>query len=356
MSTVGAAASSQFVTRGPDEVAARVDAWEAALAGPGRALLSYHTRWLLVLRDGLGHAPYGIEAVAEGQVVGLLPLSLVRSRLFGRFLVGLPYLNYGGVQAADPRVAAGLIGRAVELADRLDVRYLELRHEQEHLHPSLGDKLTAKVHMRMNLPETSDALWKQLDPKVRNQVRKGEQQQFDIQWGGVELLNDFFAVFSRNMRDLGTPTFGRPLFRAILEQFPEQAELCVLRIGGTPVASALLTHGYGVTEVPSASSLRAYHATNANMLMYWQLLCRAIQRRQPVFDFGRSSRDSGTFRFKKQWGAQPYPAVWQYYVRKGRVGDMRPDNRKYNMLIRVWRRLPVGLTRLLGPMIVRGIP
>jgi FemAB-related protein (PEP-CTERM system-associated) len=172
----------------------------------------------------------------------------------------------------------------------------------------------------------------------------------------VELLNEFYAVFSQNMRDLGTPVFSRRLFQSILRQFPEDAELCVVRLDRRPVAAALLVHGECVTEVPSASSLRAYNSLNANMLMYWHLLQRAIQRGQAQFDFGRSTVDGNTFRFKKQWGAKSEPAVWQYYVRKGDVGDMRLENGKYDRMVRIWQRLPVGLTRLVGPWVVRGIP
>jgi FemAB-related protein (PEP-CTERM system-associated) len=158
------------------------------------------------------------------------------------------------------------------------------------------------------------------------------------------------------MRDLGTPAFGRGLFAAILRQFPGAAELCVVRDGARPAAAALLLHGRGVTEVPSASSLRAYNPACVNMLLYWHLLERACDRGQEVFDFGRSTEDGPTYRFKKQWGAAPAPSEWQYYLRSGTIGDMRPDHPKYRRVIRVWQRLPLAVTRRLGPVIVRGIP
>jgi hypothetical protein len=111
-----------------------------------------------------------------------------------------------------------------------------------------------------------------------------------------------------------------------------------------------------VTEVPSASSLKEYNPTNVNMLMYWHLLQRAIERGQQVFDFGRSTIDGATFRFKKQWGADPHAATWQYHVLRGVVGEMRPDNPKYQRAIRIWQRLPLAVTRWLGPIVIRGIP
>jgi FemAB-related protein (PEP-CTERM system-associated) len=163
-------------------------------------------------------------------------------------------------------------------------------------------------------------------------------------------------VFSQNMRDLGTPVYGKRLFETILGTFPDEAEICVVRLDRSPVGAALLLHGRGITEVPSASSLREHNATCANMLMYWHLLERAILRGQSVFDFGRSTVGSGTHRFKEQWGAAPHPAIWRYHVRRGTVGDMRPDNPSYQRMIALWKKLPLGLTRLIGPRIVRGIP
>jgi FemAB-related protein (PEP-CTERM system-associated) len=328
---------------------------EFATAG-GRVPLSRHPGWLPVLRRGLGHVPFALEAVRGGRTVGTVNLAFVHSYLFGRFLVSLPYLNTGGVLTTDARAARALTDQAVELADRLKVRYLELRHEWAQDHPALGDRRSDKVHMRLELPATAGALWDQLSAKVRNQVRKGQKHGFTIRWGGPELLGDFYRVFSRNMRDLGTPAFGSRLFAAVLDQFPDRSELCVVHSGDTPVATALLLHGWGVTEVPSASSLRSFNPTCVNMLMYWSLLERAVARGQEVFDFGRSSEGGPTFQFKKQWGATPFPAEWQYYLRRGTIGDMRPDNPRYDLMIRTWRRMPLFVTRAIGPRIVRGIP
>jgi FemAB-related protein (PEP-CTERM system-associated) len=329
---------------------------EFTLAGDAPAALSRHPGWLRVLQSAFGHEVYALEAQANGQTCGFLPLAYVSSFLFGRFLVSLPYLNSNGVAAASPDVQTRLIDRAVELAGELNVRYLELRHENPVEHPALNGKNISKVHMRLDLPDFPGPLWNGFDPKVRNQVRKGEKSGLTVAWGAHDLLSEFYQVMSHNMRDLGTPIYSHRLFAAILDEFPGQAELCVVRKDEMPAATALLLHGNGVTEVPSASALREYNSTCANMFMYWQLLDRAVQRRQRVFDFGRSTVDGPTFKFKKQWGAKSYPATWQYAVRQGTVGDMRPDNPRYQRMIRLWQRLPVRVTQYIGPPIVRGIP
>lgn len=318
--------------------------------------LGKHPAWLGVLQRAFGHEVYAVEATAGGRTCGFLPLAHVSSMLFGRFLVSLPYLNTNGVVAPSADVQAQLVSRAVTLADELNVRYLELRHEAPVDHPDLNAALTSKVHMRLALPATAEKLWKGFDPKVRNQVRKGEKQGFAVAWGGAELLDGFYAVLSENMRDLGTPVYGKGLFREILATFPGDAEICLVRDGGKPIAAALLLHGWGTTEVPTASALKSYNPSCANMMMYWKLLERAVERRQKQFDFGRSTTEGPTFKYKKQWGAEPYPAVWQYAMKEGTATEMRPDNPRYQRAIRVWQRLPVRLTQVLGPVIVRGIP
>jgi serine/alanine adding enzyme len=330
--------------------------WNDLTGQLGERSPSRRLEWLQILQQGLAQRPLLLEAKCEGKTVGMLPLALLDTFLFGKFLVGLPYLNVGGVAALDDATAQQLIDAAVELSDQSDVRHLELRHETAIPHPAFNHQLTEKVHMRLSLPPKADELWKSIGPKVRNQVRKAEKEGLEVAWGRGELLREFYSVYSHNMRDLGTPVFGRRLFQSILGNLGESAEICVARYRGRAVAAALLIHGASVTEVPSASSLRHWNHLNGNMLVYWHLLKRAIERGQSVFDFGRSSAGSSTYRFKSQWGATPHPAVWQYYVRRGNVSDMRPNNPKNQRRIAVWKRLPVWLTRIAGPPIVRGIP
>ena len=377
-------------------VTAHPRGWNEYLAAHGYAGFHQSPEWSQALSRGLDHPSFFLQATLGKRLVGVLPLQLVESRLFGRFLVSLPYLNTAGVVADSDTAATVLADRAIELADVLDVKHLELRHERAVEHPKLVNGVTDKVHMRMPLPSTSDELWEGIKAKVRNQIRKAQKTDgFSVHWGREELLSEFYDIFCRNMRDLGTPPFSQRLFAEILAAFSHPtsrraggvsppvsdtsefdlhaqstggltpparqndegfAEICVVRLHGRAVASGLLVHGPGTTQVPSASSLREFNSSNANMLLYWNLLTRAIERGQREFDFGRSTRDGGTYKFKAQWGATEHPAVWQHYVRHGNAGDMRPSNGKFQMLIQIWQRLPVWLTRLIGPAIVRGIP
>ncbi|MEX0774949.1 MAG: FemAB family XrtA/PEP-CTERM system-associated protein [Phycisphaeraceae bacterium] len=372
-------------------VVAEVAAYVAAAGTETGACEEHDPRWLAVLREGLGHRPMMLVARGDSQcdirnpksnmqgdtrrcaqsgsasacrvenpkseISGYLPLALVASRLFGRFLVSLPYLNRGGVVADDAATAVDLIDKAAELADQLDVQYLELRHGQPIAHPRLNAQRDEKKRMVLELPRDADALWKDLDAKVRNQVRKGDKHELTLRWGGLDVLDAFYDIFAVNMRDLGTPVFPRKLFAAILTHFKGEAELAVADCQNQPVAAALLIHSQrGSTQVPSASALRQFNHTNANMWMYHRLLLRAIERGSREFDFGRSSQDAGTYRFKKQWGAEPRETVWQYHQRRGDINSMRPDNPRYQRRIALWQKMPVWATRLIGPSIVKGIP
>ncbi|MCC7147496.1 MAG: FemAB family PEP-CTERM system-associated protein [Phycisphaeraceae bacterium] len=346
----------------------------ADLAWP--ACPEHDPRWLNVLRQSLGHQPYFLiargdpspVAAAPGgkgrEIRGYLPLALVQSRLFGRFLVSLPYLNRAGLVAADALAAAAMVDRAVQLADQLNVAYLELRHQGQALdHPALTHRRDEKYRMLLNLPASPEDLWNGLDAKVRNQIRKAQKSELTVCFGGQELLAEFYRIFSVNMRDLGTPVYSRRLFADMLAAFPEAAELAVVRTKKKEAAAAaLLIHQSATaaepacTQVPSASCLREFNPICANMWMYHQLLLRGMQRGSAAFDFGRSTLDGGTYRFKKQWGAGPQPTIWQYYLRRGDFSRMRPDHPGNQWKIALWQKLPVRVTQLLGPAIVRGIP
>ena len=332
------------------------DGWDNYLWSFGCDGFHLRSEWAHIFQTALRHEPRFLWATMSDSIVGVLPLMSVSGPIFGSFLASQPYLNTGGVLADSPEIAARLIDQAVVLADEQDVKHLELRHEQRIEHPRLNAESSEKVHMRLSLPDTADELWDSLKSKVRSQVRKPRNdERLTVEFGRDDQLPHFYDIFCRNMRDLGTPPYPRALFREILRHFTE-AEICTVRFDAEPVASGLLIHGPGTTLIPSASSLREFNKSSCNMLMYWHALARAIERGQQCFDFGRSSVDAGTHKFKKQWGSQEFPAVWQYYGRKGSVSDARPNSGRYDRLIETWKKLPVWLTKLVGPSIVRGIP
>ena len=331
--------------------------WNDHLTRWGYEGFHLRTEWSTIFANAFRHRPWFLWTEQDRRITGVLPLMHISGPIFGSFLVSQPYLNTGGVLADTPDVASQLIDGAVALADSLNVKHLELRHERHVKHERLNSMNTEKVHMRLELPSTVDELWMGLKSKLRSQVKKPlNDSSLTVAFGHLDQLDTFYRVFCRNMRDLGTPPFSKKLFGEMLTQFGDAAEICTVSQNGTPIASGFLLHGPEVTLIPSASSLREYNHTACNMLMYWHALKRSVERGQRAFDFGRSSHHSGTWKFKQQWGAEEYPAIWQYCLRKGDIGDVRPSSGKFDKVIAVWQKLPVWLTRLIGPEIVRGIP
>jgi FemAB-related protein (PEP-CTERM system-associated) len=320
------------------------------------ATANHRTAWLTILARGLGHRPMSLSAWRDGQCIGWLPLVETRSLFFGRHLVSLPYVNEAGLLADESRTRTQLIEHAEALGHKRSCRFVELRNRQPIDQPGCRAVRTDKKRMLAELPGSTDDMWSRINCKVRNQVRKAQKHDLDIMFGGDELLEGFYHVFARNMRDLGTPTFPRRLFAAMLEHLGDDAELCLVSQSNQPIGGAILVYHRDLAEVPSASTLRAYNHTCANMLMYWQLISRAIERGAAWFDFGRSSEGCGTYRFKKQWTAQPHDTGWQQIAL---VDDARPitkEDDRFGMAVALWKRMPVWLTRVAGPPIVRGIP
>jgi FemAB-related protein (PEP-CTERM system-associated) len=328
---------------------------EYVQAFPGSSI--YHlSAWKRVLEPSLGHPAYYLYAEDEDKgLVGVLPLTHMKSWLFGSRLISLPCFNYGGVCAGDSAVQMALIRQAMEIARTVGAQHIELRQAESY--PWQLPVKQHRVAMVLDLPGSWSALWQGFSAKLRNQIRKGEQQGFEFRQGGEEELESFYQVFSRNMRDLGTPVQGKKLFQAVLATFPERARICTVYRGAKPLASGLVLGFRDTLEIPWASSLREYNSSCANMLLYWGVLRYACDAGYAFFDFGRSAPCSGTCRFKAQWGAKPRPLYWYYWLREG--GDLpalHPENPKYHLAIQLWKRMPLPLSRALGPLLARSMP
>jgi FemAB-related protein (PEP-CTERM system-associated) len=330
-------------------------AWDDYVCCRPEASVYHRAAWAGLLQRVFGHRTHYLAACAGDQIVGVLPLVLFKTPLFGRFTVSMPFVNAGGIVADSSEAARALLAAAIDTTKSARGSYLELRHTCR-LFPDLP-VLTHKVEMILPLQATIDDQWRLLDRKLRNQVRKAEKSGLTVVRGGLELLDSFHEVLARNMRDLGSPFHAKRFFAEILQAFPERTRLLCVRLGAVPVAASLVIwHGADI-EVPWASSLRAYNSLCPNVLLYWDMLRFSIEQRFARFDFGRSTPKEGTFNFKQQWGAEAHPLFWEYWVRANRpLPDRSPKNTKFSTAIAAWRRLPLGVTNTLGPLIVRGIP
>lgn len=329
-------------------------AWARYVDAHPQATLYHSLAWRRVVHVAFGHQTHYLYAHRGGRVTGVLPLARLCSRLFGDFLVSLPQVNYGGALADSAETAVALMEAAGARAAALGCRHVELRDTAARADWPVR---TDKVVMELALPASVDELWARFDSKLRAQIRRADKEGVQIVRGGAELLPEFYTVFARNMRDLGTPVYARGFFAAIAAGFPQATTLVVCRLGGRAVAAGFLLRHRERVEIPWAASVREYNRLGVNMALYWAALRAAIGQGCRVFDYGRSTVDSGTYRFKKQWGAVPRPLYWHYWLNDGvAMPALTPGNPKYRRAIAAWQRLPLFVANRLGPMLVKHLP
>lgn len=327
--------------------------WNEFLAARPQYALSHHLGW-----DGV-YAAYRLPAFRlaawrDDRLVGVLPLAAQRSRLFGSQLVSLPWLDAAGVLAEDEAARSALLQAALELARSSRLAQVQLRQrERVAAWPHCRED---KVLMRLELEAEPEALWKRFNPKVRNQVRKAEKSGLCMTTGGAELLDELYAVYSENMRDLGSPSHSRRLLAAVLSSFVGQARIHVARVEGQLAGAGLTLHGPEQVEIPWASSFRRFNALCVNHLLYWHILAQACRDGARWFHFGRSTLESGTYHFKKQWGAEPVPLYWHLFRSDGRTPDTTPPQEGHGKAVAVWTRLPLWITRRAGPWLMAQLP
>ena len=329
--------------------------WNRYVDSNPAASIYHRSEWKALIHSVFGHDCYYFYAHNNNaEIVGVLPLVRLKSRLFGDFIISMPYFNYGGPIANSLSIEQKLIQAANNQAKNLGVNHVEYRDDiaREELVVR-----TEKVNMILSLPDTHDNLFNTFTSKLRSQIKRSQREGTQVSFGGKECLDDFYTVFARNMRDLGTPVYGKSFFNEILQSFAEHSKIIVIRIGNRPVAAAFLLGYKDTLEIPWASTIKDVNHLSINMLLYWEILKFAIENRYRYFDFGRSSKDSGTFRFKQQWGAQPKQLYWHYWLAEDvELPKLNPDNPKYALAISVWKRVPIFITKRLGPLIVRNLP
>ena len=290
----------------------------------------------------------------ENETIGVLPIALTHSRLFGNYAVSLPYFNYGGPIGIADNVEDALIQHAYAQLRDWKVDYLELRDVKKRgQYHAREDKVCMKLSLQPF--DSIDNLFLSLNAKVRSQAKKSLRDGLEVSWGGLELVEDYYRVFAHHMRDLGTPVYAKSFFTSILETFPNDAHLVVGYIDQKPVSCAFLLEHNNRWEIPWASTLRSAHRHNANMALYARILEEVIARKGTQFDFGRSSKDAPTYKFKKQWGAVEQQLYW-YYSDPSRAQGLTTENAKFSLAIKAWQKLPVGVSKLIGPSIVRNLP
>ena len=328
--------------------------WERYVEELPAAGFFHRIGWLKVVQRTYGHNPFYLVATNGDEVHGILPLFLVSSPMFGRILASDVFTSYGGVCADDSEVERGLMEEAARLAISQGVSYLEIKNIKkiEGIDRRWQTK-TDYCTLILDLQTGAESVWKSWQSKIRNNVRKAMKLGIKVERGS-HLLDDFYSLLALNMRRLGTPVHNKKFYQNIIQEFPEGATLFVAKISDQPVATAITVGFKKHIQAYISASLSDFVHLKPNELLYWEIIQYACDRGYQYLDFGRSTWESGTFEFKKHLGASPMPLYYEYYLNRSKtIPRIHQANRNYKLAIAVWRRLPLAVTKALGPHLIK---
>jgi FemAB-related protein (PEP-CTERM system-associated) len=322
--------------------------WDEFVRSNACGTFFHLSAWKSLIEAELGHKAHYLLCEANGLIEGVLPIVHIKSRLFGNSLISIPFLVYGGAVTSSAVALDELLAAAKSLADELGVDYLELRNRE----PLPGDWHTKSTYVtfRKKLDPDPEENLKAIPRKQRAMIRKG------INAGLIaeedQDVKRLYRAMLECKRNLGTPFFGESWLRAIKQAFKDDAEIITVVKDERTVCS-VMSFRYGDEVLPyyGGGGVLA-RDLKGNDFMYWEVMKRACVNGIQVFDYGRSTVNTGAYRFKKHWGFEPQPLHYQYHFVKCReVPNLNPSNPRYEFLIRRWRQLPLAVAGVLGPRI-----
>jgi len=323
--------------------------WDGFVTSHPAGTLFHLFGWGEVIAEAFGQTPHYLIAERSGSVVGVLPLVHKRSRLFGDGLISTPYCSYGGAVAEDDAIARQLEDRAAAIGRELAVGSVEMRNR----HPRRDDWLRVDsiyATFRRPIPATDDLVIRSVSSKGRrHELKKSLRRElaFVIEPG----IDDFYAMLSESYRNLGTPIFSKRYFALLHAKFERNIEIYVVSDREGPLTASMAFYFRDdVHPVYTGGGHRA-RAAQANDFLYLRMMGRARERGATIFDFGRSKRGTGSFDNKRHWGFEPEPLAYEYkLITRTEPPNLNPMNPKYKLMVDVWQRLPLGLSRLVGPL------
>ena len=325
--------------------------WDSYVSDSPNASFFHLISWKDIISRYSNHVPYYLYAFDHDKICGILPLFLSKNIFWGSALISIPFAVYGGVCGDTSAIEKALIDHGKEIAKQMNVDYLELRH---YSHKSFDSFISKDLYVTFvkELPVSADALWNILDRKARGAVRKGVKCGLKAEFNN-ERLKEFYNILSISYRNLGSPIISMKYLESLINCFSDRIKLLCIDHNHKMI-SGVLTFFSNKSVMPYyGGSLPEAAQHSANNFMYWELMKLACDQGFKYFDFGRSRIGSGSFNFKKNWGIEPKPLYYDYFlVGKKELPNFSPSNSKFAIARRIWHRLPLKLTTYLGPKLV----
>ena len=330
------------------------EAWDEYVLKSDNSSFYHQIGWKKVVERTYGYKPVYLVAKEGEEIKGVLPLFLMKSIIFGKKLVSVPFGPYGGVCADNNIATEMLTEEAKKIVKEEDLDYLELRNFVKCNNNEFATN-DSYVTFIINLSPDTQTVWNKIKRDKRRNVKKAKNTGLKMDWDAT--VEDFYKVHARTMRDLGTPTHGLKFFKAILEEFPNNAKVITVEYEGEQICCQLLFF-YKETEIAVwGSSLDEYKAYHPDQLSNWEIIKYGCEKGFKYFDFGRCLRDTGVYSYKERWGGYPKQLYYQYYLNGvSKMPDTSQSNPKRQRFAKVWRKLPLRLATTAGPLLRKGIP
>ena len=316
----------------------------------------YHKyAWLLSTEQAYGHKALAWIAESNNQIVGILPSVFIKPPLKSGKLSSLPFCDVGGALANSDEINQELLNTALAYCQQNNISVFEHRQsiELSKNTPEVLDNAN-KVRMVLTLPETSDALFTGFKSKLRSQIRKAEKNGLTSSLGrDKKHIDGFYEVFSRNMRDLGSPVHSKKWFEEIVSNYQDNMIISNIYKDETVVGAGIVLFNGEHCAIPWASTNADFNRLAPNMLLYWSLLSFAADNNFSSFDFGRSTPGEGTYKFKQQWGCEPIALDWKTFKQSQLLPEVASTGKGKlrDTVEQVWKKLPVNTSVMLGPAI-----
>ena len=332
--------------------------WDKFVAAHTQGSFFHLSGWGKVVRDVYGYEPIYLTARRKGDLVGVLPLVDVKAPLLGRSMISTPFTVGGGPLVEDEDVLDALLSKAVSIGEEAGVKYVECR---SNFAAREGWRAKTGVYsgFHIDLIEDEAAQLSAVPRKRRAEIRKAiaaeKEGDLTIRYNGS--VDEFYQLYAASLLRLGTPVFPKRFLDAVCAAFGDAIEIAVVEQEGALVAALLSFHfrdsvlPYYAGAGPAARKARAFD------FLYWSVMRRATARGAQRFDFGRSKIGSGSYDYKKLWGAVETPLTYQVrLVTADKIANINPNNPKFALLSKLWPRLPLPAANALGPLLAPNFP
>jgi FemAB-related protein (PEP-CTERM system-associated) len=342
-------------------VVADQSVWDEYVDGHKDASPYHRFAWILSVEQAYQHKNVSLLAFNEEKLVGVLPCIKMQRPFSKPSYCALPYCDLGHGLANDANILQALQNEALALLECEGGNIFDYR---DSVNTSPSNELAGKkVRMVLSLPSGSEALMASFKSKLRSQIRKAQKNGLTYVIANNQTqIDDFYQIFAINMRKLGSPVHSKKWFECLFNHYAQHSVLSVVYSNKVPVGAGMVLRTANKVAIPWASTVTKYNKLAPNMMLYWSLLEHVSDLGCTEFDFGRSTYDQGTYKFKRQWGAEPVPLAWSNLVpnlvpSQTTITESNTGNVKHirTLVEKTWSSLPLGVTTRLGPKIRKHI-